>query len=220
MKALYRKICILLTVSILSTTFLTTVVGLFNANRLIQRDSHQIVKLISDSNADKINFWFESIESTVNVLYSFAVSQLPVDKDLWSDKTFMDSYISMMTDVLENAALNTESAMSVYLRINPELLSYKTGVWLVKNSHGEYENTELTDLALYKSTDRERVGWWYEPIAHQKPLWLLPYYNKNLGMEMVSYVIPIFIQNNLIGIIGMDIDYEKIKEKIAAISFF
>ena len=220
MKALYRKICILLTVSILSTTFLTTVVGLFNANRLIQRDSHQIVKLISDSNADKINFWFESIESTVNVLYSFAVSQLPVDKDLWSDKTFMDSYISMMTDVLENAALNTESAMSVYLRINPELLSYKTGVWLVKNSHGEYENTELTDLALYKSTDRERVGWWYEPIAHQKPLWLLPYYNKNLGKEMVSYVIPIFIQNNLIGIIGMDIDYEKIKEKIAAISFF
>ena len=105
MKALYRKICILLTVSILSTTFLTTVVGLFNANRLIQRDSHQIVKLISDSNADKINFWFESIESTVNVLYSFAVSQLPVDKELWSDKTFMDSYISMMTDVLENAAL-------------------------------------------------------------------------------------------------------------------
>ena len=113
MKALYRKICILLTVSILSTTFLTTVVGLFNANRLIQRDSHQIVKLISDSNADKINFWFESIESTVNVLYSFAVSQLPVDKDLWSDKTFMDSYISMMADVLENAALTCPVFLSL-----------------------------------------------------------------------------------------------------------
>ena len=135
MKALYRKICILLTLSILSTTFLTTVVGLLNANRLIQKDSQQIVKLITNSNADKINFWFESIESTVNVLYSFSVSQLSADKNLWSDKEYMESYIHKMAEVLENAALNTESAMSVYLRINPELLSYKTGVWLVKNSH-------------------------------------------------------------------------------------
>ena len=145
MKALYRKICILLTLSILSTTFLTTVVGLLNANRLIQKDSQQIVKLITNSNADKINFWFESIESTVNVLYSFSVSQLSADKNLWSDKEYMESYIHKMAEVLENAALNTESAMSVYLRINPELLSYNAGVWLVKNSHGEYEDTELTD---------------------------------------------------------------------------
>lgn len=221
MKALYRKICILLTVSILSTTFLTTVVGLLNANRLIQRDSHQIVKLISDSNADKINFWFESIESTVNVLYSFAVSQLSTDKNLWSDKDYMNSYLKTMAEVLKNAAMKTEAVgTSIYLRINPELLPTNAGVLLVKNSYGEYESKELTDLTLYKSTDRERVGWWYEPIAHQKPLWLLPYNNKNLGVEMVSYVIPIFIQNNLIGIIGMDIDYEKIKEKIEAISFF
>lgn len=221
MKALYRKICILLTVSILSTTFLTTVVGLLNANRLIQRDSHQIVKLISDSNADKINFWFESIESTVNVLYSFAVTQLSTDKNLWSDKDYMNSYLKTMAEVLKNAAMKTEAVgTSIYLRINPELLPTNAGVLLVKNSYGEYESKELTDLTLYKSTDRERVGWWYEPIAHQKPLWLLPYNNKNLGVEMVSYVIPIFIQNNLIGIIGMDIDYEKIKEKIEAISFF
>ena len=220
MKTLYRKICILLTVSILSTTFLTTVVGLFNANMLIQKDSRQLLKLMSDSNSSNMNSWFESIESTVNVLYSFAVDQLSIDKKDWSNREYMDSYIQKLHDVLENAAMNTESATCVYLRINPELLSSKAGVMLVKNSYGEYEDRELTDLSLYKATDREHVGWWYEPIAHQKPLWLLPYVNKNLDMEMVSYVIPIFINKQLFGVIGMDLDFAKIKEKVSQITLY
>ena len=87
MKILHRKIFILLTVSVLSTTLLTSVAGLLSATKLIKKDSHQILKLMSDSNSGKINSWFESIENTVTSLYNLAKNQLPSDTAYWSNQT-------------------------------------------------------------------------------------------------------------------------------------
>ena len=98
MKILHRKIFILLTVSVLSTTLLTSVAGLLSATKLIKKDSHQILKLMSDSNSGKINSWFESIENTVTSLYNLAKNQLPSDTAYWSNQEYMDSYIKKMTE--------------------------------------------------------------------------------------------------------------------------
>lgn len=220
MKTLSRKIGMLILVSVLTTTVLTTLAGLFNANRLFKKDSHSIVSLTCDKYFFEINSWLESIEQTVNVLYSFSVTQLSPEKEKWKDETYIEGYLNKLYDVLENAALNTSSAKSVYLRINPQLQTSKTGFLLVKNDDGIYEELPTTDLSLYKSTDRNHVGWWYEPIAHEKPLWLSPYFNEKIKVEMISYVIPIFIQSELFGVIGMDIDLELLKSKISEIALY
>ena len=214
MKILHRKIFILLTVSVLSTTLLTSVAGLLSATKLIKKDSHQILKLMSDSNSGKINSWFESIENTVTSLYNLAKKQLPSDTAYWSNQEYMDSYIQKMRSDTEIFALNTDSAITVYLRINPEYLSSEAGFLLVKNSNGTYEDVPVTDISLFNSSDRNHVGWWYEPIQHKKPLWLLPYYNQNLDIEMISYVIPIYSNNELFGVIGMDFALERLEKKI------
>jgi len=220
MKILPRKIFILLTVSVLSTTLLTSVVGLLSATKLIKKDSHQILKLMSDSNSGKINSWFESIENTVTSLYNLAKKQLPSDTAYWSNQEYMDSYIQKMRSDMEIFALNTDSAITVYLRINPEYLSSEAGFLLVKNSDGIYEDVPVTDISLFNSSDRNHVGWWYEPIQHKKPLWLLPYYNQNLDIEMISYIIPIYSNNELFGVIGMDFALERLEKKVAEISLY
>lgn len=220
MKTLSRKIGALILISVLTTTVLTTLAGLFNANRLFKKDSRKIVSLTCENYFFEINSWLESIEQTVNVLYSFSITQLSSEKSKWKDESYIEEYLTKLYDVLENAALNTSSAKSVYLRINPQLQTSKTGLFLVKNEYGIFENHPITDLALYKSTDRNHVGWWYEPIAYEKPLWLSPYFNENINSEMISYVIPIFIQSELFGVIGMDIDLDLLKSKISEIALY
>ena len=125
-----------------------------------------------------------------------------------------------MRSDMEIFALNTDSAITVYLRINPEYLSSEAGFLLVKNSDGIYEDVPVTDISLFNSSDRNHVGWWYEPIQHIKPLWLLPYYNQNLDIEMISYVIPIYSNNELFGVIGMDFALERLEKKVAEISLY
>ena len=41
-----------------------------------------------------------------------------------------------------------------------------------------------------------------------------PYYNQNIGVEMVSYVIPIYRDNETVGVVGMDIDFSIIEDVV------
>ena len=64
----------------------------------------------------------------------------------------------------------------------------------------------------------EHVGWYYAPKAAGKPLWLEPYYNKNVDMDMISYVAPLYKQGRFIGIVGMDMDFNLIVNDVSIIS--
>lgn len=63
----------------------------------------------------------------------------------------------------------------------------------------------MTDISLYDEEDIEHVGWYYIPIANGKETWMNPYYNQNMDEEIISYVIPIIIDEKTIGVVGMDI---------------
>ena len=103
MKTLSRKIGALVLISVLTTTVLTTLAGLFNANRLFKKDSHKIVSLTCENYFFEINSWLESIEQTVNVLYSFSITQLSSEKSKWKDESYIEGYLTKLYDVLENA---------------------------------------------------------------------------------------------------------------------
>ena len=90
MKTLSRKIGALILISVLTTTVLTTLAGLFNANRLFKKDSRKIVSLTCENYFFEINSWLESIEQTVNVLYSFSITQLSSEKSKWKDESYIE----------------------------------------------------------------------------------------------------------------------------------
>ena len=62
---------------------------------------------------------------------------------------------------------------------------------------------------MYDPDDLEHVGWYYIPVKNGKPTWMDPYLNSNINVYMVSYVIPIVMDGESIGIIGMDIAFDK-----------
>ena len=62
--------------------------------------------------------------------------------------------------------------------------------------------------------DLEHVGWYYIPVENKKPTWMNPYLNENINVTMISYVIPIYIDDVSVGIIGMDISLDTIQKKV------
>ena len=90
---------------------------------------------------------------------------------------------------------------------------------MVKNANGEFAEYIMTDISYYDKEDIERVGWYYIPIENGKETWINPYYNKNMSEEIISYVIPIILDDQVIGVVGMDIStsllYENTKNVVA-----
>lgn len=220
MKSLHTKILTLLLGSVLAAVILVGGAGIVSAGRVVEADSSEIMNLLCENKTQEINTWLLDIEQSVDTIYSFADYQLGDDEELWSDEVYMDAYIQKVYELMENTIINTDCALSVYLRFNPELLTPVSGIFLVKSEDGSVHDEEITDLSLYDVDDREHVGWYYEPIENGSPIWMEPYRNKNINEDMISYVIPIFRGDVTIGVLGMDIHLNLLREKVGAISVY
>ena len=214
MKLLKRKISQLIAFSVFLTSFLTTFFGFLLSQNILKQDTNELINLSCDLVYHDLNSKMESIEQTVKVISSYVMNQLiQVDESELPQAIAQQSNIKL-ANFLENAALSTENSMSIYVRYNPEISSPTEGIFYVRNDDNTFSLTEPTDLSLYKPDDREHVAWWYEPLAAKKPIWIKPYNNKNINNELISYIIPLYNGNTVIGVIGMDLNLAQIKSYI------
>ena len=125
----------------------------------------------------------------------------------------MEAYTSQLKSVAVTAANNTEGALAVYVRFNPDFSSPTSGLfWSRTTRNGSFQELVPTDFSTYSPSDTEHVGWYYIPVNNGTATWMEPYYNQNIGVEMVSYVIPIYRDNETVGVVGMDIDFSIIED--------
>ncbi len=93
--------------------------------------------------------------------------------------------------------------------------------FLTRNSTKDgFESIEPTDFSTFEKDDLEHVGWYYIPVENKKPTWMNPYLNQNINVSMISYVVPIYMENESVGIIGMDISLETIENMISEASIY
>lgn len=217
---LQKRFLTLLLVSIILASGMIGGAGIASAQRVINEDSSQIMNLLCEQKASEINLMLKEIASSVDMDYSYVSRRLSQDRSMWNDTEYMEDYMQHVHDELDNTARNTSAAVSIYMRLNPDIFRTTQGVFLVKNAIGKFTERAPTDIQAYDPTDREHVGWYYETIEQGQAIWMEPYYNQNTRVYMTSYVIPIYRDDTLIGVIGMDISMEKLQDSVKNLSAY
>ncbi len=129
-------------------------------------------------------------------------------------------YYYSLSQTLDDMALqfhdNRFNIMSVYVRFDPDL-SYSTAGFFHADINGDgiLQRQLPTDLSVYSPDDIEHVGWFYETLRADQPIWMNPYYNANIGIDMISYVAPLRVNDRAIGVVGVDINFETFKDIVA-----
>lgn len=122
-------------------------------------------------------------------------------------------YFYELSDTIENMAVefdkNNFNIMSVYVRFDP-LMSYSTSGFFRSDTNGDgiLEKQRPTNLLRYDPEDDEHVGWFYKPLRENRAIWLDPYYNANINIKMLSYVAPLEIDGQVIGVVGVDLNFD------------
>ena len=220
MKTLQRKILILVVSSVLISALVVMSIAFHNYERIIEDNSRQIIQLMCSEKRQKIDEKLSNIKQSVHTLYNFASDQVTDTKDIWSDEVTYEEHISRMKALMATTVNYTDGAVSVYYYINPSLKGVKQGVWLVRDADGKFVGCEMTDISQYDKDDMEHVGWYYIPIANGKETWLNPYYNQNMGEEIISYVIPFILDGEVIAVVGMDISTSILYENANAVTVY
>ena len=205
MKVLQNKLLVLVICSILFPALVVMEISFSNYGRIIENNSGQIMQLMCSEKRQVIDEKLLNIEQSVHTIYHFATEQYSDTDNLWQDEEQFLEHISRMRELMETTVKYTEGAVSVYYRLDSAIKGPKQGVWLIQDENSDYIEREVTDISMYNKDDIEHVGWYYIPITNGKETWLNPYYNKNMDQEIISYVIPIIVDEKTIGVVGMDI---------------
>ena len=198
-----------LSLGILSTIFIS---------RTTQRNSMQYMNDQASAEAAKLNYMFESHEKYMMAAAAGILSQIKEDSTFLTDKTKLHTNIEGIQERLHSTIYNLTGTKSIYVRFSPQIVDSNEGILLVRaNPEDQFKPHKLTNISQFSPTDVEHVGWYYKPILSGSPIWLSPYYNKNYNSYIISYVIPMFLNNKEIGVAGIDIDFELLTKQLSQV---
>lgn len=221
MRSIQTKLIAMILSCILLSTFVIGGAGLLNSSLIVDENSEHIMELLSRGNAQDINALFSRIEQSVNTLADYASDQISSLSALETDSDYVEEYTQQLLSAALNAANNTEGALAVYVRYNPRYTSPTSGLfWSRTTSTGTFQELPSTDLSKYSPDDTEHVGWYYIPIKNGEATWMDPYFNRNINVEIISYVVPLFLDHEIVGIVGMDIDFGVIRSIIEKVQVY
>lgn len=216
--SIQSKILILsLSCTLLGTLTLGTISALF-ISRITQRTSIQSIENQLNAEASKLNVAFVEHEKYTQALVAGIFSQIRLDSANFFNKN-LATHIENLKERITSTIENIPGVKTIYVRFNPNITAPDAGLFLVKNSNSDspFASVLPTNITQYSPNDIEHVGWYYLPIQTGKPMWLSPYYNKNIDVYMISYVVPMFLENKELGVAGIDIDFELMTKLISKI---
>lgn len=174
------------------------------------------ISMTINNKSERINQPIINIQFSVDQLSVTLIEMLDDVDRFMRYKTYQEEYQHKIQPIITNFAEKTFGAMSFYVRFNPKYSPGTSGLFYADtNDDGEFEKQIPTDFSKYKPDDLEHVGWYYIPIKNKKSTWLHPYYNANIKANMISYVVPIYKEDETIGIVGMDINFDKFENIIS-----
>lgn len=192
-----------------SAVLIAGFVSIYASNNMLQRYSYNNAQLLAESKGKTLNITIGGIETSVNNLAISVLSMLTDVDKFKTDAAYVKEFQEKIRPVADEFAKNTNGAMAVYVRFNPKFTDPTSGVFHADtDGTGTIKQLTPTDFSQYDPTDLAHVGWYYTPINAKKPLWLDPYRNENIDVDMISYVVPLFKDGETIGIVGMDINFK------------
>ncbi|MBQ8518474.1 MAG: diguanylate cyclase [Agathobacter sp.] len=218
--SIQNKIIFLILVGILFSSLTIGGLGIASFRDELDKSVVSTMNLTCQEKAEELNNVLGRIEQSSEVMAVLATNHL-VSAERLQDETYRETYMNHMCEAAYDIAINTKGSIGIYLRLNPEIAGPTEGFyWLIDNESGELELEENTNITQYPKDDMEHVGWYYEPVEAGHAIWMDPYENQNTGRTIVSYAMPIFKDNQLIGIVGMDIDWLYITHMVDEIKLY
>ena len=130
------------------------------------------------------------------------------------DETY-DAALQDMERFVSSIAQNTAGVCTYYLRIARHPGEEPEGFFYTRRTlDAPLTKEPISRILDYDPSDVEHVGWYYQPAQAQHPIWMAPYHNQNIDLYMVSYVVPLYVDGDFVGVIGMDLDFGVIVDAI------
>lgn len=222
MNSISRKINVLNLVTIFLCTFIMGGVGFWFTSNSRKDTSDEILSLTCRQETNFLNLEMFEAKQSVDLFSELATGDMPSVEAIRSDSAVRRNYVSRMEKQMSDFARHTSGIGCYYFRIAPELADEVDGdggfFYVKKKRQDNFSKEPLTRINDFDPSEIERVGWYYGPKVAGHPLWLEPYYNKNVDIYMISYVVPLYKDGQFVGVAGIDLNFNAMIDDISIVN--
>lgn len=205
-----KVVCLVVICSIVSIAICGGL-NLRETSKMSNQNAERIMSMQCKSSSQEINTTLSQVAQSVDTLAEITIQSLDFNK-FRTDQEYVETFTKALESVALECANNTEGALTYYIRYNPEFTEPTSGIFATRESaDAEFQQLTPTDFSMYDPSDLEHVGWYYIPVQNGEATWMDPYLNSNINVYMISYVVPIYVDDISVGIVGMDIDFTSIE---------
>ncbi len=219
MKSIKNKILTVVIAGLFVITAIVSAIAVTMTHEIMHKDADRILKNATQKEAAYINDALGDIKKSAAIMEHYAADSIE-GVDQLKDPEFLADYLGKNKSMFTEIALNTTGVEGYFMRLNPEYTNSTTGFYNIVNEDLTITEMPVTDLSKYPENDTKNVGWYYAPIEAGKGVWLDPYYFPGYNVQMISYTIPVYVNSKLLGVVGFDMDFSYLVDRISTISVY
>ena len=219
MKSIQSKILIVVISGLLVITAVVSAIAVNMTHEIMHKDADRILNNVTQKEAAYINDVLGDMKKSATIMQHYAKTEINDIDDL-KNAEFLETYLEKNKKMFSEIAINTSGVEGYFMRINPEYTDGKTGFYNIVNEDSTVREMQITDLSKYDQNDTKNAGWYYTAVKEGKAVWLEPYYFPGYEEQLISYTIPVYINSKLLGVIGFDMNFGYLVDKINNISVY
>ena len=215
MHSIRTKISAVTIGAIIVTMLIATVFGVIAIKNIGTSSSEQMLLLLCEAGQKNLDGYLEDLEQDVGAVSAY----VEADLDGLSDEQ-LQAHVNRVSDFFKKVMIKTNGVKTYYYRIDPAVSSNVKGFWFVDQNGEGFQEHEVTDITRYDTTDTSALVWFTVPKATGEAVWLPPYITDNLDVRVISYNIPVYFNEQFVGVIGIELDYTAMAEQVNNITLY
>lgn len=203
---------------LLCAILISTIVGatsILKSSSIIKSEAKSSLLNMASSKGNEYSIQTSKIENTVDELSKIILESINISKA--KDDDYLSSYEKELEKVLKALGDSNEKISEIYVNFDPKFTSGNKNFDI---SYGYDENTKGNIIISNSYTvqdyreENEDLSWYYEAIKHKDGVWSNVYIDSVSKEELISYNMPIYFNEELVGVAGIDISFQDLKQML------
>ena len=220
MKKISFKIITGIIVCSLSISLIVAFLGILQGTKAIKKESNDKLSYMASNYANQFSENLSSIQSSIDSLGNSVIASFDMNQFHLNPKAYVEQYSNILSPAVKKTAEILDGVQGVYLTFDPNLTNTVNEVWYADmKGDGNFTKREPVELGEYNENN-EDMAYYYNAVKNKKPIWTDPYLDSTLNINMVSYSQPLYKDNVLLGVIGVDIKMDDMKKEIQSMKVY
>lgn len=201
-------------IMLLSTALFSVLVGIsssVNSSRTAVQQANQIML----SEAEKSAFELNRILSAVEIRATDLANNVSLTYDVKqkNDLDYLRTYSLKLDPYVKQLCEESEFVHGAYMTFGPPGAIEPFEIYYAdQTGNQEFSRQSSIPVSDYLRTEDVDMNWYFDPIRTGHGVWIRPYIDPTLKIKMISYVTPVSVNDQIVGVAGIDIRLSQLQQ--------